>query len=182
MTPQLQSSSFIGKSGNGQWTTHRTGTANVPPLCNNLTDFSYRAFFWFCLSAGTQVVEDPPLYWCKYLLKWDPICSGLLWSPAKVLSSRTSSACMIWRKSGLLIGICTFYNFYKREAGNWNARGWLGQHLKKHKRWQKIIVRGRIYHLSREKLMPSWSKLSSDIASYLHLKFCKMLDSGPLII
>lgn len=150
--------------------------------CAIISQTSYRTLFWFCLSAGTQVVEDPPPYWCKYLLKWDPICSGLLWSPAKVLSSRTSSACMIWQKPDLLIGICTFYNFYEREAVNWNARGWLGQQLKKHKRRQKIIVCGRIHHLSREKLMPSWSKLSSDIAPYFHLKFYKMLASGPLII
>lgn len=90
---------------------------------------------------------------------------------SKSLSTRTSSACMIWQKSDLLIGICTFYNSYNNEAGAWNARAWLGRHLKKHKRWQKIIVHVRIYHLSREKLLPSWSKLSSDIALYLHLKF-----------
>lgn len=174
---QLQS-----KSGNGHWTTHVVGTANIPPLCNHLTDSSYWEFFWFCLSAGTQVGEDPPVVWCKYLLKWEPICSGLLWSPAKALSSRTSSACMIWQKLDLLIGICTFCNLYNHQAGTWNARGWLGQHLKKHKRWQKIIVGGRIYHHSREKLLPSWSKLSSDIAPYLHLKFYKMLASGLLIL
>lgn len=179
---QPQSSSFIGKSGNSHWTTHHTGTRNIPPLCNNLTVISHRAFFWFYLSAGTQVVQDPPVIWCKYLLKWEPICSGLLWSSAKVLSSRTSSACMIWQKPDLLISICTFDNFYDHEVGTWNAREWLGQHLKKHKKWQKIIVCGRIYHPFREKLLPSWSTLSSDIAPYRHLKFYKMLASEPSII
>lgn len=54
--------------------------------------------------------------------------------------------------------------------------------MKNHIGQQKIILHGRIYHLSGEKILPSWSKLSSDIAPYLHLKFYKMLASGPLII
>lgn len=94
-------------------------------------------------------------------------CCGV---QSKSLSTRTSSACMIWQKPDLLIGICTFYNSYNNEAGAWNARAWLGRHLKKHKRWQKIIV--------RQNLSPLQGKASALliqtlfwIALYLHLKF-----------